>query len=381
MSESKLELPRITDIREESDEFLYFTASNCNVSIINGLRRTILSDIPVVAIKTEPHNEVNMPLESTIIYENTTSLTNEIIKQRLGCIPVHIKSPQNIEDLVVELDMTNKTEEIQYITTGDFKIKESGTGQYLTETQVHKIFPPNKTTKDYILFNRLKPRISKTQNGETLKMRAKLHVITSKQNSQCNVCSTIGYENTIDNVRSNEEWLKYKDSLLKEGRGDKEIDNIEKNWMNHNAKRYFVDNSFDFRVETIGIYTNEELIKIACNVLINRFEGLKKLVNDNKLEIEKDTIHTRYSYDIKLPDISYTIGKVLEYLFHDRYFVKNKTFSYVGFIKKHPHDDYSIIRIVFKDEDNSNIDNIKIILNACIGYAQEIYKHIDESFI
>ena len=82
-----------------------------------------------------------------------------------------------------------------------------------------------------------------------------------------------------------------------------------------------------------------------------------------------------------MPDISYTIGKVLEYLFHDRYFVKNKTFSYVGFIKKHPHDDYSIIRIVFKDEDNSNIDNIKIILNACIGYAQEIYKHIDESFI
>ena len=91
------------------------------------IKRTILSDIPVVAIKTEPHNEVNMPLESTIIYENTTSLTNEIIKQRLGCIPVHIKSPQNIEDLVVELDMTNKTEEIQYITTGDFKIKESGT--------------------------------------------------------------------------------------------------------------------------------------------------------------------------------------------------------------------------------------------------------------
>ena len=30
MSESKLELPRITDIREESDEFV-FTASNCNV--------------------------------------------------------------------------------------------------------------------------------------------------------------------------------------------------------------------------------------------------------------------------------------------------------------------------------------------------------------
>jgi hypothetical protein len=381
MSESKLELPRITDIREETNEILYFTAENCNVSVINGLRRTILSDIPVVCIKTEPHNEIGTSLESTIIYNNTTSLTNEIIKQRLGCIPIHIKRPDNIENLMVEMDITNKTEELQYITTGDFKIKEIATNQYLTESQVHKIFPPNKITNDYILFNRLKPRISKTLSGESLKFQAKLHKSTSKINSQCNVCSTIGYENTIDNVKSNEAWLKYKDELMKNGKMEKEINNIEKNWMIHNAKRYFIDNSFHFKLETIGIYTNEELIKIACNILINRFENLRKLVQDNKFEFIKDTINTKFSYDIVLPNISYTIGKVLEYLFHERYFKKNKTFSYVGFIKKHPHDDDSIIRIVFKNGEKSNEENIKMILLACIDYSQQIYRHIDESFI
>lgn len=381
MSESKLELPRITDIRQETDEILYFTVDNCNVSIINGLRRTILSDIPVVCIKTEPHNEIQSTLESTIIYKNTTSLTNEIIKQRLGCIPVHIKKPNNIENLVVELDMTNKTDELLYVTTGDFKIKENATNQYLTDSQVRKIFPPNKITNDYILFNRLKPKISKTLDGESLIFKAKLHKSTSKINSQCNVCSTIGYENTVDNVKGNEEWLKYKDKLVKEGKKDKEINNIEKNWMIHNAKRYFIDNSFQFKLETIGIYTNEELIKIACNILINRFEILKKMVQNDKIEIEKNTINTNFSHDIILPNISYTLGKVLEYLFHDRYFKRTKTFSYVGFIKKHPHDDDSIIRIVFKDGENSNMENIKLILLACINYSQEIYRHIDESFI
>ena len=60
----------------------------------------------------------------------------------------------------------------------------------------------------------------------------------------------------------------------------------------------------------------------------------------------------------------------------------NKTFSYVGFIKKHPHDDDSIIRIVFRNgEEDSNIENIKMIFLACINYSQEIFKHIDESFI
>jgi len=379
MSETKLDLPRIVDIREESDNLLYFTDNNCNVSVINGLRRTILSDIPVVCIKTEPHNEYNEALESTIIYENTTTLTNEIIKQRLGCIPVHIKKPQHIENLMIEVDMTNNTEEIQYITTGDFKIKDIASNQYLMEGQVHKIFPPNKFTNDYILFNRLKPKISKTLDGETLKFQAKLHKSTSKINSQCNVCSTIGYENTVDNVKSNEAWLTYKDKLLKERKED--IDDIEKNWMIHDSKRYFVDNSFQFKLETIGIYTNEELIKKACNILINKFENLRKIIQDNKLEILKDTINTKNSFDIVLPNISYTIGKILEYLFYDRYFEKNKTFSYVGFIKKHPHDDDSIIRVVFKNEENSNKENIKLILLACIDYSQEIYRHIDESFI
>jgi len=381
MSESKLELPRITDIRQETNDILYFTVDNCNVSIINGLRRTILSDIPVVCIKTEPHNEIQSTLESIIIYENTTSLTNEIIKQRLGCIPVHIKKPNNIENLIVELDMTNKTDELLYITTEDFKIKENATNNYLTDTQVHKIFPPNKITNDYILFNRLKPKISKTSDGESLRFKAKLHKSTSKINSQCNVCSTIGYENTIDNVKSTEMWLTNKDKLIKEGKPEKEINDIEQNWMIHNAKRYFIDNSFQFKLETIGIYTNEELVKIACNILINRFEILKKMVQNDKIEIEKNTINTKYSHDIILPNISYTIGKVLEYLFHDRYFKKNKTFSFVGFVKKHPHDDDSIIRIVFKDGENSNMENIKLILLACINYSQEIYRHMDESFI
>tara|TARA_B100000795_G_scaffold270058_1_gene262338 strand:+ start:3042 stop:4178 length:1137 start_codon:yes stop_codon:yes gene_type:complete len=378
MSESKMNLPRISDIRQENG-IIYFNSSNCNVSIINGLRRTILSDIPVVCIKTDPHNEVNAPLESTIIFENTTTLTNEIIKQRMGCIPVHIKNAKNmfIENLVVELDMVNDTEEIKYITTEDFKIKELGTNQYFKESQVKKIFPPDKFTNDYILFNRLKPRISNTQKGEKLKFQAKLHKSTSKINSQCNVCSTIGYENTIDDIKSNEAWLTYKDELA----STDDLVSIEKNWFNHNAKRYFVDNSYQFMLETIGIYTNEELIKIACNVIINRLDVLKKIIQDNKLEINSDTINTKYSFDIILPDISYTIGKVLEYLLHDIYFEKNKTLSYVGFIKKHPHDEYSIIRIVFSDGEKSNIENVKTILFACIDYTQTIYKHIDDSFI
>ena len=40
-----------------------------------------------------------------------------------------------------------------------------------------------------------------------------------------------------------------------------------KNWYLLEAKRYFVENSFDFKIETIGIWTNQELIQLACDMM------------------------------------------------------------------------------------------------------------------
>ena len=80
--------------------------------------------------------------------------------------------------------------------------------------------------------------------------------------------------------------MKYKDIIEAEGKKSNEISDIEKNWFNHNAKRYFIPNSFDFKLESIGIYRNEELIKMACNILINRMEELKTQFQNN-IEIQK----------------------------------------------------------------------------------------------
>ena len=65
---------------------LKFTLSDINVSLANAIRRTILSDIPTVIFKTFPYEK-----NQATIYINTSRLNNEILKQRLGCIPIHIK--------------------------------------------------------------------------------------------------------------------------------------------------------------------------------------------------------------------------------------------------------------------------------------------------
>ena len=85
--------------KKEENDTLHFTLKGINVSIANGLRRVILSDIPIVGFKGFPHenNDIN-------IHKNTTRLNNEILKQRISCIPIHkIKPSDTYDKLVFEI--------------------------------------------------------------------------------------------------------------------------------------------------------------------------------------------------------------------------------------------------------------------------------------
>ena len=70
---------------QETDGIMTFTIENANVSIANALRRTILSDINCVVMDT------SLEKKDIKIFKNTTRFNNEILKQRLSSIPIHIK--------------------------------------------------------------------------------------------------------------------------------------------------------------------------------------------------------------------------------------------------------------------------------------------------
>ena len=382
MSETKFQLPEISD-QKENNNIYSFRIDKCNVSIINAIRRTLLSDVKTVGFKTEPYNEKNEELNSIIIYENTTSFTNEILKQRLACIPVHIKDFEKtpIDDLIVSLDKENKSESIQFITTEDFDIIDTKTNRQFSSELKKKIFPQSSITKEHILFARLKPPISKKSQGQKLKFKCKLFVTSAKESGQYNICSTSAYKNTDDHVRQTEEWSKEEYKLEKLLLQPTEIEKRKKNWYILNSKRYFIKDSFDFIVETIGIDRNEELLKKACDILFNSLETFGKKMEEDKFEIITDQIKINNSFDIKLDGYGYTIGKVIEFILHQIFFKDKKTLNYVGFIKKHPHDEHSIIRVVFTDDGQANIDNIKSLFRTCVDTGQKIFKHIKESFV
>lgn len=355
---------------------LEFTLNNVNVSIANSLRRIILSHIPVYVMRTSPYEK-----NDADIIKNTTRFNNEILKQRLSCIPLHINDSKfPYETFEIEINKKNTSGNIEYITTEDFKVKNILNNEYITKEDKDKIFPPNKYTKNYIDFARLRPAISDEIPGEELKLTCKISKSNAGEDGMFNAVSTCSYSNTMDDSKAQAEWNKLEKSYASE-HDDVEIKRLYENYMLLNAKRHFIPNSFDFIIESIGIYDNYKLVLLGCDELIKKFTFVVKQIDDDSIEINQSPNTNDNSFDIKLENEDYTIGKVIEYILYTKYYEdsKNKKIDYCGFIKQHPHDSYSIIRIIYENDVNDTFvkNDLKI---SCLT-AIEIYNKIKSLFI
>jgi len=363
--------PVVENSIENKQGVLEFTIKNANVSIVNGLRRTLLTNIPSSVIDSKQSD----------FYTNTGRLHNEILKQRLDCIPVHIKDTSVLSDLLLEVEMTNDTDMLMYITSRDFKIKNISTDTYLTDEAVEKIFPPSKLTKSFVLFSRLRPKISNDIPGEKLHFTARFKEGTAKENGAYNVVSIAAYANTPSKSQQADAWDLIEESLIKKGINQKDIDYERKNWYTLGAKRIYLKDSFDFKCQSVGVYTNLELIHLACDKIKEQLKDVHDKCSSQIYEINMRSTAMKNSADFILQGYDYTIGKIIEYVLHEEYYKKNENLlSYIGFIKNHPHDDYSIIRFAFKEEDDFNKENIYNLVMYSCSKADDIYNAIKEYF-
>jgi DNA-directed RNA polymerase alpha subunit len=347
-----------------------------NVSVINAIRRTILQDVPTVVFKN-----IN-------IKKNTTVFNNEILKQRLSCIPIHIKDLDldNLKNLKLILNLKNSNENVLNVTTEDFQIQLVEQKKMLSKDDLKKIFPPNSLTKSYILFVRLNPHVSNEIPSEELELTADFGISTARQNGAYNVVSACSYGLTVDPVKVEENWEKYQDYLKDKGMIEKDIEYEKINWMNHDKykKENCYKNSYDLLIESIGIYRIEELLKKSCEIIKLKLSNIKKMAESKSLKIIPEKIALEHSFDIFLENEGYTIGKLIEYALFTNYFEKEKILAYVGFMKYHPHDEHCVIRVAFTkyiaNNKKSNEDNVNVIVaNACEKLLK-LYKDITESF-
>jgi DNA-directed RNA polymerase subunit L len=380
-------ISKIVNLKEE-DGRMTFTINNIDVSYINAIRRTILSDIPIVVFKTTPYEENNATISI-----NTSRLNNEIIKQRLSCIPIHMDYFTSLQDMdkslidnyVLELDVENKTDTTIIVTTKDFKILNTQTNKYLEDGEVKKIFPPfippNGSGEYFIDFLRLRPKISDEIPGERIKLTCKLSIGSARDDSMFNVTGTCSYGFTPDFEKMEEQLEIRKQKWKDEGKKENEIKFEAANWKLLEGMRYVIKNSFDFVIESVGIYSNEKIIIESCKILQRKLNDLKQLIETDEIEIKRSDNTLENCYDIILVNEDYTIGNILNFELYKIYYTNPslKQINYVGFKKVHPHDSDSIIRISLEDP-TKGIPSIKTLLNTVINEANRKIKGVQGCF-
>ena len=336
---------------------LHFTIDNVDVSIVNGIRRVITTNIPTLVFRGFPDkdNQIN-------IKKNTTKFNNEYIKHRLSCIPIMNDDESTFSSFCnlyqVELHMTNDTLEQQYITTEHLTIIDKTT-QKPIQNGAKKYFPPDPITGDYILICILYPNQNAQEENETIHFVANIDQGTAQECSCWNVVNHCVYQNSIDESEVAAKANEIEDKVKKE------------DFMLLDAQRCVKPNQYIFSVETLGIFNNDALIYIACQYLLsrlaqmnnyfiqqnsgiqNRYDYVRNATDGTLSQEKRNELQQSYCslykeelfYILEIKDDDYTIGKIIENHFYKMY---NESVSFVGFKKEHPTKKEAYIYIKYK---------------------------------
>ena len=377
--------PSISKFSEENDIFK-FTLSGVNVSLANALRRIILNDIQTVVFRTETYGDNQCTIEI-----NTSRQHNEMLKQRLSCIPIFSEDPEELPGkYIMEVDVKNDTDHIVFVTTGDFKIKNKENGNYLVEKEVRRIFPADKITGGHIIFARLRPRIGSIP-GEQVKLSCEFSVANVAVNSMFNVVSKCAYGFTVSPTKSAAAWEKIAAKMASEGGSGgssggsvgTDVAFAKRNFELLDAQRYYEEDSYDFVLRSVGVFSCPTIVKKACAIMQQKLRDFNEAVESDIVPIlatEVSGVKTTMDncYDIVLENEDYTLGKALEYYLYQTFFVERKTMNFCGFKKFHPHDSSSRIRVAFV-EPAEKVQVREHLREACTK-LQEVYVTIHSKF-
>lgn len=344
---------------------LYFTLADADVSVANALRRTMLTDIPLVVFRTSPHDR-----DKCKILVNTTRFNNEILKQRLACIPIHVDPHEfPYDQYMVEVNMRNDTDNLQYVTTEHFRVVHKTTGETVPVDMMREMFPPNAITHQYIDFARLLP------GGEHLHLQCDLDIGTAREHGGFNAVSKCAYGNTPDRAQQESALVSLREQWRDAGR---DVEMETQNWWALEAKRLFVPDHFDFVVVSECVYSNAKLVQVAARLLQRKLSVMAAQktadVHAEHFHIEPENSSSEGSmFRVVLHREGYTYGHLLEHAMFSLFWQEQLQFC--AFKLMHPHDQDGVLRIGYL---RSGIDIPQVlhdVREAC-GHALRLIQEL-----
>jgi DNA-directed RNA polymerase subunit L len=324
-----------------------FEIHDVDVSVVNAIRRTILTDIPVVGFMGEEK-------PSFEIKKNTGPLHNEFLQHRLGLIPLHFTETEvegfSEESYQFILHVNNTGNMTRNVTTDDFKILYNG--KQMTEKDVRRILPHNHITHQPILITRLRPSEELHVEGVPIKSTARVHAGFSP----VSLCS---YHYMVDASRITPEQ------------------NVLEREKTYHANEFGDPTKLVFEMETEGGLNHKYLVSKALEIIQQRIEEwLPQTAEIGRIGTNGVGI------DFQFPNEDDTLGNLLQAFMFKKY-IRNqaltpsgKKVTYVGYYCPHPLDAKMILKIVIDAEDGSQIGPFVEVMNHSMREVKTLLEEV-----
>jgi len=352
-------------------EILTFKVINVDVSVVNSLRRVILTEMPTLVFRGFPHFSNNIS-----ITKNNTKFNNEYLKHRISCVPIHVNDEKEFENIKniyeIRVSVVNKENVSIYVTTKDFKLFNKETNKEIKDIQM---FKPDAISNHYIPICCLMPRISDTDEPEELTMTINFDIGTAKEDSCWNVVSKCMYINVPDESEI--------EKKVKTFQSEEE----QKDFRLLDAHRIFIPNHYLMTVETLGVFENEAIVIKACEYIKYRLTDLSAFLHKEGRFSEPSFVKDKYGlfeetkiatsepmYYLRIENDDYTIGKLMEKYM---YYMFGKKIYYVSFKKEHPHDTHCFIHFAYKNK--VEVGQIILDLTSVADEIMRIYDKIEKT--
>lgn len=350
----------ISNIIGDNDYYRKFSIKDLNNSLLNALRRVIISEIDTYGFESTT--------ELTKIIENNTKYHNEFLAHRISLIPLNI-----VEDdfeyknykLILRKE-NNDNEFILNICANDFEVyirKDENSEWTRNENLDLKFFKKNSISNDYIFICPLK-------SGEKISLECQISKKNGKYNSSFSpVCKSVFY-NSYDKEKC-EEVL---GELLKSISNQEEKENKRKLFYNTDAYKYYKVNeknepyNFIFEIESIGILSVDQIFLKALDKLSSKLFSIKLNLENKAINFSISKDKKYKSYVLNLINEDNTLGNLLQSYIFDNFINSDSLLNFVSYEIPHPLENRLVIILKLSDsnktEQQENIYLKEIIFNT-----------------
>lgn len=424
MSELKITIPKDSiEINENSLTFDFKGDPKYGLdkTIVNGIRRILLSSMPSVAFRLTGDNP------DLKIVTNNTSLHNEYLLHRVALIPLYINPLEWHKDLLFKLSVKNTSNVLQQVSAKDIEIypvkksiiskcrKEDDYSildtinienydltKPLAEKDKKKIFRPFEIADitEYCLITELASNQSEDNISE-LELYGSPSISTANEDVRWqNVsCSTYSFkqDEKLFVKAAKEKMIVNNIDPSREGEFVREL-NIEEGERYYHRDVNLQPFWYEFRIDSQGYFPpnmsdkGDGLLVQSTDLLVKIFEGLKsefrKLLDpdsDSIMIIKKLDEGNDLVYKIIVTGGDDTIGSILQAHISNKLINSESILSLCGYKKLHPLEEVITFTLALNTNNRivklDNIQKVNAIVDQMVEACNQvslIYQKINE---